>query len=136
MGDLGKFFCAANVHTADEIKTLINQINAKNPDATTLNLQGPGGYTVPSITSYWSNPPFGNCTLGLDQNFDFLTTILKRLQPQTIISVAEEQQILQQTLPVPQVQGNFLSRNAMPIFLGGTVLILGIVGFILMTQDD
>jgi len=55
-------------------------------------------------------------------------------KPQSIISLTEEQRILQQTLPAPPIVGSFLSRNAMPIFLGGTVLLVGLIGLVLMIK--
>jgi len=52
----------------------------------------------------------------------------------TIVTAAEQQQILQQTLPVAPPPKSFLSRNKIPIFVGGTVLLLGFVGMMLLIE--
>jgi hypothetical protein len=50
------------------------------------------------------------------------------------ISPEEELAILQATLPIPQPQASFIRRNAVPIFVGGGVLLLGLLGMILMIK--
>ena len=51
-----------------------------------------------------------------------------------IITPEEEQQILQQTLPLPEPEESFLARNAMPLMIGGSVLVLGTIGLIVMIK--
>lgn len=51
-----------------------------------------------------------------------------------IITPEEEQKILQQTLPLPEVEQSFLARNAMPLMIGGSVLVLGTIGLIVMLK--
>ena len=50
------------------------------------------------------------------------------------ITASEEQKILQQTLPLIAPEPSFLSRNKTPILLGGTVLILGIIGMVVLVK--
>jgi hypothetical protein len=50
------------------------------------------------------------------------------------ITPEEEQAILQQTLPLPEPEQSFLARNAMPLLVGGSVLILGTIGLIVMIK--
>lgn len=50
------------------------------------------------------------------------------------ITPEEEAAILQATLPVPVPEPDFLRRNALPLFVGGGVLLLGIVGMFLMLK--
>lgn len=45
-----------------------------------------------------------------------------------------EQQILQQTIPFAEPEPSFIRRNALPLFLGGGVLLLGIIGMFLMLK--
>jgi len=51
-----------------------------------------------------------------------------------IITPEEEQQILQETLPLPEPEESFLARNAMPLIIGGSVLLLGTVGLVIMLK--
>jgi len=51
-----------------------------------------------------------------------------------IISPEEELAILKATFPIPKPQASFLRRNAVPIFVGGGVLLLGLLGMILMVK--
>lgn len=51
-----------------------------------------------------------------------------------IITPEEEQAILQQTLPLPEPEQSFLARNAMPLLIGGSVLVLGTIGLIVMIK--
>ena len=51
-----------------------------------------------------------------------------------LISPTEEQAILEQTLPIPEPEPSFLRRNAIPLFVGGGVLILGILGMVLLIR--
>jgi hypothetical protein len=50
------------------------------------------------------------------------------------ITPEEEQAILAATLPIPEPEPAFVRRNAVPLFVGGGVLILGILGMILMIR--
>jgi hypothetical protein len=50
------------------------------------------------------------------------------------ISVEEEQAILAATLPMPEPEPSFIRRNAVPLFVGGGVLVLGVVGMIFMIR--
>ena len=50
------------------------------------------------------------------------------------ITPEEEQAILSATLPIPEPEPSFVRRNAVPLFVGGGVLILGILGMILMIK--
>jgi hypothetical protein len=50
------------------------------------------------------------------------------------ITAIEEQMILQQTLPLIAPEQSFLSRNKTPILLGGTVLILGVIGMVVLVK--
>lgn len=50
------------------------------------------------------------------------------------ITPDEEQAILQATLPIPEPDPSFLRRNAVPLFVGGGVLVLGVVGMILLIK--
>lgn len=50
------------------------------------------------------------------------------------ISVEEEQAILNATLPFPEPEPSFLRRNAVPLFVGGGVLVLGVVGMIFLIK--
>lgn len=50
------------------------------------------------------------------------------------ITPEEEAAILQATLPIPEPEPSFLRRNAVPIFVGGGVLILGTIGMLLMIR--
>lgn len=51
-----------------------------------------------------------------------------------VISLTDEQRILQATLPPPSVQVNFLSQNTTPIVLGVVILFLGIIGMLSMVK--
>ena len=50
------------------------------------------------------------------------------------ITPEEELAILNETLPDPEISGSFLKRNAKPVLLGGSVLILGALGMILLVK--
>jgi len=50
------------------------------------------------------------------------------------ISAQEELDILRQTLPTQELESSFLRANAMPILVGGSVLLLGTIGLILMVR--
>jgi len=50
------------------------------------------------------------------------------------ITPEEELAILQATLPAPEPEPSFIRRNAMPLFVGGGVLLLGTLGLILMVK--
>lgn len=50
------------------------------------------------------------------------------------ITPEEEQAILAATLPIPEPEPSFLRRNAVPLFVGGGVLVLGVIGMILMIR--
>lgn len=50
------------------------------------------------------------------------------------ISPSEELAILQQTLPLIVPQQSFLERNQKALFVGGAVLVLGIIGMVLLVQ--
>ena len=50
------------------------------------------------------------------------------------ITPAEEQAILEATLPIPEPEPSFLPRNAIPLFVGGGVLVLGMLGMILLIR--
>lgn len=52
----------------------------------------------------------------------------------TMITPAEEQAILDATLPLPPPEPSFLRRNAMPLFLGGGALVVGTLGMILLIK--
>jgi hypothetical protein len=51
-----------------------------------------------------------------------------------IITPEEEQKILQETLPLPVPEPSFLRRNAMPLLVGGSVLLLGTSGLVIMIK--
>ena len=50
------------------------------------------------------------------------------------ISPAEEMAILEAMLPIPEPEPSFIRRNAIPLFVGGGVLVLGIAGMIMMIK--
>ena len=50
------------------------------------------------------------------------------------ITPEEELAILQATLPAPEPEASFIRRNAVPLFVGGGVLLLGTIGLILMVK--
>jgi len=50
------------------------------------------------------------------------------------ITPEEEAAILQATLPIPEPEPSFLRRNAVPLFVGGGILVLGTVGMLLMIR--
>jgi ATP phosphoribosyltransferase len=50
------------------------------------------------------------------------------------ITPDEEQKILAAMLPIPEPEPSFVKRNAIPLFVGGGVLTLGILGIILMVK--
>lgn len=51
-----------------------------------------------------------------------------------IITPEEEMAILQENLPLPEPEESFLARNAMPLILGGSVLLLGTIGLVVMIK--
>ena len=50
------------------------------------------------------------------------------------ITPEEELEILNETLPQPEISQSFIRRNVKPLFLGGTVLVLGALGMIVLIQ--
>ena len=50
------------------------------------------------------------------------------------ITPEEELAILGATLPTPEPESSFLRRNAVPLFAGGGMLLLGTIGLILMVN--
>ena len=50
------------------------------------------------------------------------------------ISPEEEQAILAATLPLPEPEPSFIRRNAIPLFVGGGVLVVGTLGMLLMIR--
>lgn len=50
------------------------------------------------------------------------------------ITAQEEQQILAQTMPIQAPEPSFLSRNLIPIVIGGGVLFLSIIGMVLLVK--
>jgi len=50
------------------------------------------------------------------------------------ITPEEEAAILEAMLPIPEPEPSFLRRNAIPIFVGGGVLIFGTIGLLLMIK--
>jgi len=50
------------------------------------------------------------------------------------ISPEEEMAILEAMLPIPEPEPSFIRRNAIPLFVGGGVLVLGIAGMVLMIK--
>lgn len=52
----------------------------------------------------------------------------------TMITPAEEQAILDATLPLPPPEPSFLRRNAVPLFAGGGALVVGTLGMILLIK--
>jgi len=50
------------------------------------------------------------------------------------ISPEEEMAILEALLPIPEPEPSFIRRNAIPLFVGGGVLVLGIAGMVLMIK--
>jgi len=50
------------------------------------------------------------------------------------ISPEEEAAILQATLPIPEPEPSFIRRNAIPLFVGGGVLLFGIIGMVLLIK--
>ena len=50
------------------------------------------------------------------------------------ITPEEEAAILEALLPIPEPEPSFLRRNAIPIFIGGGVLIFGTIGMLLMIR--
>jgi hypothetical protein len=51
-----------------------------------------------------------------------------------IITPEEEMAIIQATMPVAVPEPSFLRRNAVPIFVGGGILLLATLGMILMLK--
>jgi len=45
-----------------------------------------------------------------------------------------EQEIIRETIPPPKPQASFIRRNAIPLFVGGGVLILGVIGMLLLIK--
>lgn len=50
------------------------------------------------------------------------------------ITPEEEQAILEAILPIPEPEPSFIRRNAVPLFLGGGALTLGLLGMILLVK--
>lgn len=50
------------------------------------------------------------------------------------ITPEEEAAILEAMLPIPEPEPSFLRRNAIPLFLGGGALVIGVIGMILMVK--
>ena len=50
------------------------------------------------------------------------------------ITPEEELEILNQSLPPPEIQPSFIRRNVKPVLLGGSVLLLGALGMILLIK--
>jgi len=50
------------------------------------------------------------------------------------ITPEEELAILEATLPFPEPEPSFIRRNAVPLFVGGGVLTLGVLGMILLLK--
>jgi hypothetical protein len=50
------------------------------------------------------------------------------------ITPEEELAILQATMPIPEPEPSFIRRNAVPMFVGGGVLLLGTIGLILLVK--
>ena len=50
------------------------------------------------------------------------------------ITPEEETAILEATLPVPEPEPSFIRRNAVPLFLGGGILTLGLLGMVLLIR--
>lgn len=50
------------------------------------------------------------------------------------ITPEEELAILQATLPIPEPEPSFIRRNAVPLFVGGGVLVMGMLGMVLLIK--
>jgi hypothetical protein len=50
------------------------------------------------------------------------------------ITPEEEMAILEATLPIPEPEPSFIRRNAVPLFVGGGVLVLGMLGMVLLIK--
>jgi hypothetical protein len=50
------------------------------------------------------------------------------------ITPEEEMAILEATLPIPEPEPSFIRRNAIPLFIGGGALVLGILGMVLLIK--
>jgi hypothetical protein len=50
------------------------------------------------------------------------------------ITPEEEMAILEATLPIPEPEPSFIRRNAIPLFVGGGVLVLGMLGMVLLIK--
>jgi hypothetical protein len=50
------------------------------------------------------------------------------------ITPEEETAILEATLPIPEPEPSFIRRNAVPLFIGGGTLVLGLLGMVLMIK--
>ena len=52
----------------------------------------------------------------------------------SIITPDEEMEILQAMMPIQAPQASFIRRNAVPLFVGGGVLTLGLLGMIFLIK--
>ena len=52
----------------------------------------------------------------------------------SVITPDEEMEILQAMMPIQAPQASFIRRNAVPLFVGGGVLTLGLLGMILLIK--
>jgi hypothetical protein len=50
------------------------------------------------------------------------------------ITPEEERAILEAAMPIPEPEPSFVRRNAIPLFVGGGALILGVIGVILLIK--
>jgi len=50
------------------------------------------------------------------------------------ISPEEERAILAATLPLPEPEPSFIRRNAIPLFVGGGILVAGTLGMLLLIR--
>lgn len=119
-------------------------IDPKNPNRvllTTISSNGgnpPSGCTIPQmqdpdqLNSDGSIAKWGGCSA-----WDCQSPAPRAAAPAgTVLTSQEQYQILQQTAAsnAAPPEGSFLSRNKIPIFLGGTILILGFVGMVLLME--
>lgn len=79
----------------------------------------------------------GSCGFTWHGGEELAAKLLMRAQnlvgPGTI-TPEEEMEILSATLPLPEIEESFIQRNFMPLVIGGSVLTLGVLGFVILIK--
>lgn len=76
--------------------------------------------------------PFVDGTGEIVEESHAVLQLAENMQP--VITPAEENAILNATLPLPPPEPSFLRRNAVPLMVGGGALVVGTLGMILLVK--